>query len=217
VHIYTDESGDLGWNFEPPYGQRGSSRYLTIVAVCVPDDKCHHLDRVVRDMYTASRWNTKQERKWTDASEASRLHFAKAAAALIRKHEDISYHAIVVYKPNVMEHIRKDPNKLYNYMLKLMLIDEMKKHDSVHFIPDNRSIKVESGNSLHDYLQTELWFNLDAPTRLHTRSTDSKQCRGLQFADFLAGAVNAKHEHRRDQYLATIDLNIAMQTLYFPK
>ncbi|QWT18764.1 DUF3800 domain-containing protein [Bacillus sp. NP157] len=217
MHIYADESGDLGWNFEPPYGRRGSSRFLTIFATCVPDEKCHHLDRVVRQMYKASRWTTKKERKWTDASEPSRLHFVRQAAQLLRKHPDISYHAIVAYKPNVMRHIRDDPNKLYNYMLKLMLLDEMKKHQTVHFIPDHRSVKVESGSSLHDYLQTELWLALEVPTRLHTKSADSGQCRALQFADFMAGAINAMFEHGRAQYASAEGLVVETKRLYFPR
>ncbi|KJV36951.1 DUF3800 domain-containing protein [Luteibacter yeojuensis] len=216
MHIYTDESGDLGWNFEPPFGKRGASRYLTIFAACVPDEKCRQLDRLVRDMYTASRWNTKHERKWTDASEPSRRHFAREAARLLSRHADISYRAIVVYKPNVEEYIRTDSDMLYNYMMKSMLLEEMARHDTVHLIPDNRSVKVASGNSLHEYLQTELWLTLGVRTSLHTRSTDSGQCRGLQFADFMAGAVNAKFEYGRSDYLDTPGLKVDIQRLYFP-
>lgn len=217
MHIFADESGDLGWSFEPPYGHRGSSRFLTIFAACVPDDKCHHLDRVVREMYKASRWDTKRERKWTDANEPSRLHFARQAAALLAKHTDISFHAIVVYKPNVLLHLRSEPNKLYNYMLKLMLIDEMKNHDNVYFIPDNRSVKVESGNSLHDYLQTTLWYEAGASTILRTTSTDSRQCKGLQFADFMAGVVSSAFEHGKAGYLSTPGLTVNVRKLYFPR
>jgi len=129
LYIYTDESGDLGWQFEPPYGQRGSSRYLTIFAACVPDEKCHHLERLVRNMYKASRW--------------------------------------------------------------------------------------ESGNSLHDYLQTTLWYEAGVSTVLHATSTDSKQCRGLQFADFMAGAIAARFEYARHQYLATPGLRVNLRKLYF--
>lgn len=215
MHIYTDESGDLGWNFDPPYGKHGSSRFLTIFAACVPDGKCHLLDRVVRDLYKASRWNTKHEKKWTDASEASRIHFSRQAAQLLQRHPDITYHAIVAYKPCVPEHVHRDPEKLYNYMLRLLLLDEMSAHQVVHFIPDNRSVKVESGNSLHDYLQTTLWFEASASTELRTSRTDSKQCRGLQFADFMAGAVNANFEHRRPQYIETPGLTVRVMHLYF--
>ncbi|PTR30866.1 hypothetical protein C8J98_106177 [Luteibacter sp. OK325] len=59
-------------------------------------------------MYKASRWDTKKERKWTDACEPSRRHFAQRAASLLAKHDDISYHAIVAYKPNVMPYLRGD-------------------------------------------------------------------------------------------------------------
>lgn len=215
MYIYTDESGDLGWQFSPPYGQRGSSRYLTIFAACVPDEKCHHLERLVRNMYKASRWCSNRERKWIDASEPSRIQFVQQAASLITKHDDISYHAIVVYKPNVTPHLRSDPDKLYNFMVKLLLVNEMKAHDRVHFIPDNRSVKVESGNSLHDYLQTTLWYESGAKTLLYTTSTDSKQCRGLQFADFMAGAIAARFEHDKGQYMATPGLKINLRKLYF--
>jgi hypothetical protein len=166
-------------------------------------------------MYKASRWDTKKERKWTDACEPSRRQFAQRAASLIARHDDISYHAIVAYKPGVMPHLRGDPNKLYNYMLKLMLVDEMKAHERVYFIPDNRSVKVASGNSLHDYLQTTLWYESGVKTVLRTNSTDSRQCLGLQFADFMAGATAARFERGKDQYLATPGLRLKLRKLYF--
>ena len=65
-----------------------------------------------------------------------------------------------------MYHIRQDPNKLYNYMVKLLLLEQMAKHDRVTFTPDPRSIKVDIGNSLHDYFQTELWFTSESKTVL---------------------------------------------------
>lgn len=216
MYIYVDESGDLGWTFDPPYGHRGSSRFLTIFAVIVPASKCHLIDRVVRDMYRASRWTTVKERKWIDASEPSRLHFARQAASLLCRHTDISYHAAVVYKPNVALHLRAEPHILYNYMLKLILVGELREHTEVHLVPDNRSVKVASGNSLHEYLQSALWFEAESRTVLRTTASDSAHCRGLQFADFMAGAVNAYFEHEKRQYLETEGLEVAIRKLYFP-
>lgn len=51
---------------------------------------------------------------------------------------DVHLHTIVVYKPNVEPHIRNDSNKLYNYMIRLCLIDRMCSYDSVTLIPDKR-------------------------------------------------------------------------------
>jgi hypothetical protein len=215
LHIFADESGDLGWSFDAPYGRHGSSSFLTIFAVCVDTSKIHHLERVVKDMYKAASWNTKQERKWTDARHKSRHHFAREAAKLLVKHSDISYHAVVAYKPNVRVHLREDADKLYNYMLQHLLVDEMAGHERVCLIPDGRSVKASSGNSLHDYLQTCLWYHKGAVTRLETLSGDSKHCKGLQFADFMAGAVSAGFENRNPEYLSTPGLNVSLKHLYF--
>jgi hypothetical protein len=215
LHIYADESGDLGWRFDAPYGQKGSSRYLTIFAVCVEDNHRHRLDRVVRGLYTASRWNTKHERKWIDANEKSRTHFAQEAAKLATNHPHISYRAIVVYKPNVQAHLREDPNKLYNFMLKLLLLRVMAKHQMVCFFPDNRSVKVANGNALQDYLQTCLWGDEGVATQLHTVPTDSKGCRELQFADMMAGIVGTKFENKKTAHFDTVAAHVMVKRLFF--
>lgn len=52
--------------------------------------------------------------------------------------------------------MRRDSNKLYNYMIGLSLLDEMINYENVVLIPDPRTIKVKSGNSLHDYLDINI-------------------------------------------------------------
>jgi len=125
ILIYLDESGDLGWNFEEPYTNGGSSRHLTIGALCVPPDKKHLPKRVIKDLYRKFHWKPGREKKWSGMSSPERRSFAQSAKALCDKNPDISLHAIVVRKQNVMEHIRTDSNKLYNYMIRLSLIDRM--------------------------------------------------------------------------------------------
>lgn len=61
----------------------------------------------------------------------------------------------------------------------------MAQHDVVTFSPDPRSLKVQSGNSLPDYLQTELWFTEKAITTLINQPEDSAASRGIQFADMI--------------------------------
>jgi len=61
--IYLDESGDLGWNFTAPFRNGGSSRYLTIAAVCVPSAKIALPKRAVRKLYNKFGWPTGLEKK----------------------------------------------------------------------------------------------------------------------------------------------------------
>lgn len=195
--IYADESGDLGFSFDKPYGRGGSSRYLTIVAVFFDEKYDNHPKRVIRQLYKSSKWQLKTEKKWADMPLPARASFARTAANLFQSHPEIQCRAIVCRKDQAREAVRRDPNKLYNFMIRKMLIDVMAQHPLVNFIPDHRSIKLESGNSLHDFLETSLLFDLQADTRLETVKRESKDCLGLQFADMMAGIVQFPFEFGR--------------------
>jgi hypothetical protein len=212
--IFADESGDLGWTFDKPYRTGGSSRHLTVAAICVPTEKRHLPKRAVRNLYKAYGWPTCTERKWVDMPAPARTDFAKAAVELCTKNPDISMHAIIVNKVNVEAHIRKDPNKLYNFMVKVSLLDCFAKYDTATFVPDERSIKVESGRSLHDYLQTELWFTKKVRSVLTTLPLESKHCLGIQFADMLSGVVQSCVEDRGECDRADFDI---IETALRPK
>jgi hypothetical protein len=213
--IYLDESGDLGWTFTAPYRRGGSSRYLTISALCVPPEKKHIPKRIIKDLYTKFKWEVGEEKKWALMGEAERTRFADLMRKMCEANQDIYLITIVVKKENVLAHIRTDGNKLYNYMIKLALLDFMGKFDVVTLIPDPRSIKVKSGNSLHDYLQTELWFTNKASTNLITTPLDSKSCRGLQFSDMLAGLVQSRFEDNNASIFQLASKHIKVIRLFF--
>ena len=216
MFIYLDESGDLGWNFDFPYRARGSSRHLTIASVSVPDSLNHMPARTVRKLARRFNWDAKKEKKWSSMSPEERVAFAKSALSLLGKCDQISLHSITVFKENVMEHMREDPNKLYNYMVKLSLAKHMAKHTEVRFFPDNRAIKVESGNSLNDYLSINLTFELNAITKLKTESADSASNPNIQFADMLAGLVQHHFEDGNSEAWKLLAPFISSKKLYFP-
>lgn len=214
--IHVDESGDLGWKFDKPYRQGGSSRYLTIASLCVDRSKKHIPKRVIREMYTKFRWSPGVERKWSDMDPSERSWFAKKAAEIEEEYRGlVKYISITVRKENVQKHIRRDANKLYNYMIGLSLLKEMSLHDDVHLFPDARGIKVGSGNSLHDYLQTKLWFDKGATTDLKTTPCDSSANRNIQFADMISGVVQGHFEDGNSQPWELLRSQISYKTLFF--
>jgi len=150
-------------------------------------------------------------------NHVQRLEFATKTLSVVQAHrEDIQLKAIVVYKQNVQQHIRADQNKLYNYMIRLSLVDPMAQANEVHFSPDPKSIKVQSGNSLHDYLQTTLWFEKQVATVLDTRPMDSKSHLNVQFADMLAGLVQTHFEDGNSDYFNVLNPVMTVKRLYFP-
>lgn len=214
--VYLDESGDLGWKFDAPYRVGGSSRHLTIASLIVSPNKKHLPKRLIKKLYTKFHWPTNVEKKWADMSLAERIYFAKKANELrINNSNDIRYLSITVKKENVQPHIRTDANKLYNYMIGLSLLNEMSKHENVTFIPYLRGIKVESGNSLHDYLQTQLWFEMRTTTTLTTTPFNSASSRNVQFSDMLSGITQGHFEDDTSKPWAEIRNNISYKTLFF--
>jgi len=217
ICIYLDESGDLGWKLDLPYGQGGSSRYLTIASVVAPDGKSKLVGREIRSLYQKNGWNPKFERKWAEMSLPERRCFAESAANLVRLNPDIRFHAIVVRKENVLPALRREPNLLYNYMLNLSLIDEMAKYRQVTLVPDPRSIKIRSGNSMHEYLQLSLWYDKQVQTVLSTQPSDSKVTPNLQFADMLAGTVQSHFELGRSDPWKILAPRITLKRLFFER
>lgn len=215
VNIYLDESGDTGWLFERPYTNGGSSRYLIIAACQLLSELDHKPERMLRNIYKNRSWKPGSEKKWARMSPDARTDFAKNAAKLVGSSPGIDLFAIVIDKRNVFNHVRHDANKLYNYMVKTLLLDQMAKHDRVTFVPDPRSLKVESSNSLHDYLQTELWFGLFAKTQLETTPCDSRYCLNLQFTDMLAGVVQSHFEFGQSRHWSHLAPHIKIKTLMF--
>jgi len=213
--IFLDESGDLGWSFNAPYRRGGSSRYLTISAIAVSEKERHLPGRLVRNLYKKHSWDPKIEKKWVQMTYKERLSFAAQAKLLSEKNNSIRYLSITAFKPNVQEHIRRDPNTLYNYLIKLLLLDEMSKHVQVEFYPDPRNIKITSGDSLSDYLQTELFFTKNVATKLITIPRDSASNKGVQFVDMLSGLVQQHYEDNNSKAFNLLRRHIQLQTSYF--
>lgn len=215
IAIYLDESGDLGWKFHAPYRRGGSSRHLTIASLIVPQDKRHLPKRVIQKLYKKHGWNPKIEKKWSEMTRIERIDFAEKAKELRINHPDIKYFSMTVKKENVLAHIRSDENKLYNYMIGLSLLEEMSNYSRVLFVPDPRSVKVESGNSMSDYLQTQLWFERNVVTILDTQPQDSASNRNVQFSDMLSGVVQGHYEDGNTDPWHVLAPTINSKTLYF--
>lgn len=215
MNVYVDESGDLGWTLDKPYHQGGSSRYLTIGCFLIPKKLTHLSERIVRKFYFRRHRPPTNELKGFDLKQAERVIFAKKVVLLLTQNPEIEVLCITVNKKNVESHIRADANKLYNYMVNLVLPERIKHKPSVTFIPDKRSIKVRSGNSLVDYLQVRLWFELKVITKLYNCPQESDQCLNLQFIDWICHIVWSGFEHGESKPFRILTSKIKSIPLFF--
>lgn len=213
MHVYLDESGDLGWVFTAPHREGGSSRYLCLCFLILPKALKKKPGAIIVDLYSKYKWA--REKKCSSASEAQKIEFATKAAQLRREFPEVIIDCIVVKKENVRPHIRSDANKLYNYMCRLIIVDRMAGAPNFVFIPDKRSIKVECGNSLSDYLQTVLWFDCEATTILTNQPGESHRIYNLQFADWVAHCIWKHFEDGSSGAYQILKPAIHLRTLFF--
>jgi len=216
-YAYLDESGDLGFTLDAPFRKGGSSRYLTLSFLLIPEEKRHLPKRIVKSLYTHKKIRTSKEIKGSDLSVDDQIIFANKTVSLLKNHKEIRIFAITVYKKNVETHIRRDANKLYNYMVYLALLNRIKNLPEVVFVPDLRSIKVESGNSLIDYLQTELMFRHNSDTMLINKPMESHKVLNLQFIDWITHIIWKKYEDCQHDSFNILLKNIGLKHLFFPK
>lgn len=213
-----DESGDLGWKFDAPYRRGGSSRFLTIAFIVCPSSKSHKLDRIVKHIYQKRGMHFKDsELKGSSLTLDEKQIIAQMTFDLLQKNEDFSLVAITVDKRNVAQHIRHDANKLYNYMIQMALLKYVAQYDEANLIRDNRTVKVASGNSLIDYLQTYLWFELKVNTVLYDLPLDSKSTRKLIFIDWMNNIIWGRYEDGNDSAYNILKKKLRERKLFFRK
>jgi hypothetical protein len=215
MNVYLDESGDLGWAFDKPYRSGGSSRFLTVVALIVPKPLAYLPKRIIKHIYQKRKSPTSVEIKGKDLSREEKILFGKEAVRMLKAQPTIHIGAITVKKQNVQPHIQSDSNKLYNYMVNFLLLEKIKDSPAVDFIPDPRTIKVKSGNSLIDYLQTQLWFEHNSATIIRHRPTESHQNLNLQFADFVSNIVWRRYEDNDYTAFRPLAAHIELKHLFF--
>ena len=215
MQVFLDESGDLGWQFGSPYHLGGSSRFFTLALLVVGADEGKHPKRLVRKLRKKYGMKPSREIKGAKLTANQLIFFCEEVEKLRARHPSIAIETITVMKRNVQAHIRADPNKLYNYMINLCLPDLVQGEPEVEFIPDPRTIKVASGNSMIDYLQTQLWFERAVETKLVQRSFESHQHLNLQFIDVIAHVVWSNHENSRPEPHRILSRCIRTRHLFF--
>jgi hypothetical protein len=96
MNVYVDESGDLGWKFDKPFGQGGSSRYLTIAFLLVPKNLSYLPKRVVKGFYAKRRRSPRQELKGTDLTRSEQISFVNEVVDVLKKNPGIEVLTITV-------------------------------------------------------------------------------------------------------------------------
>lgn len=214
-HVFLDESGDLGWKFDKPYRAGGSSRYLTIAYLICPIQEFHIPKRVVVDVYNKFGFNPRNEIKASDLKTVHKEYICRETVKMLKRKPHFHLGAITVKKEKVLPHIRQDPNVLYNFMMGKSLTEHIQHNHTCKISRDNRTVKVSSGESCIDYLQTLIWFHNEKTTKLTDNPTHSHTDNGVIFIDWITNIVWSKYEDDYDGWCKLLGEEIKESTLFF--
>ena len=100
-------------------------------------------------------------------------------------------------------------------MISLVLPKKIKQQKIITLIPDERSIKVASGNSLIDYLQIKLWFELNSETVIEYYPLESHTSLNLQYIDWISYIIWKRYEDKESKVLDILKKRIELHQLFF--
>jgi hypothetical protein len=198
MQIFLDESGDLGWSFDLPNGNGGSSRFITIAGVVVEEAELKHVKRYIADLYRKYNLTPKIEKKGCNFSDNDACYITTNLCKLIEKAPSFRMIAITARKENVLLNLRKDCNIFYNYMLSVLLPDTFKHINTANLVLDKRTIKVDHGNNFEAYIKTKCWGDLGMDIEISCQYDSSDKNEGIWMADWIANWIWRKYEFNQD-------------------
>lgn len=193
MKIFIDESGDLGWTLDKPNRNGGSSRYITLTGLVISENDEKYITRFISDIYKKYKLTPNIEKKGANFLPEHSSFISNQLSKLSTKCHSFKIISITVNKSKVFDALKKDKNIFYNYVLGLLLKNEIVKHKNVEIILDKRTIKVSHGESFPDYIKTQVWgegHNIDISC-CFLESTHNKM---LWFADWYANFVWRNYE-----------------------
>jgi len=191
-YIFIDESGDLG---------QDGSRYFTIAAIVFNNDKIPK--RII--FHTRKRiLNKKQklasELKANKSNDRIREYVLKQIAK-----SDCSIFTIVVNKSKIFPQLYQVKEKLYNFVLGILVKNFNQDSNKLVIIIDKRSKNKLIGEDLKEYIISKFG---DKKDNVELYQSDSYTSYGLQTADFVAWAIGRKFNTGDARYYNIISRKI---------
>ena len=189
LRIYIDESGDLG--------NRGSNFFVMAAVVFLNDSATKRGSRLVRKM---------RKKMEVEELKSSRMSFSERQELLNRLMviEDIEFFYFIAEKSRVsLLQNNYLTNLIYNYFAKL-LVDEIfaRYNEKMRIIFDARTTKVQSMNSLKDYLLINAYANFAKKSdEVEIEQEDSRLVNNLQLADLVSGTVYQAYTRKKRHFL----------------
>lgn len=215
-YIYLDESGDLWFDFE----NKSPSKYFTITIVLVKDLKSNKQIKKEIETVLKRKINTKTkskriviEIKWSKTTFEIKQYLYKRIKKL-----NFDIYSITFNKKNVINKLRNNKARLYNYFVK-QLIDNVDFSDvtSKITIVLDKSKNKEQIKDCNDYLIRNIETKLSLEIDINIIHEDSEVIKQLQLADVFCYWFYEKYNKKNTIWLDEFKEKIKYDELWYKK
>mgnify|MGYP001002854304 FL=1 len=235
---YLDESGDLGWKFDLPFGEGGSSRYFVIGIAIGINNSFRRFSKVQDQLHKLQGWTSAHEKKWKTISSGARKAFCQLAAKELACNPETLVFVAVCHKENAPDFMRQlDVRRLhpdlpehelqkldakyrgrshlvYSMLVAETLSDFLPPLDVLTYCPDDLN---ESIRTLEHILSYRLQFQDERQIELRRVDVSAPMHGGLAFADMVAGAILEAYERGDRTYLDIIEPYVRIKEFQAPE
>ena len=216
MYIYLDESGYLGFNFN----KQGTSRFFVITLLVIYSDHDNRkmlkmVERVVKNKIIKRKpgKNSDIEFKGTNSEIVIKSYFYNFV-----KNIEFEIFTIILNKARVVDKLRKNKEKLYNFVSKQLLAkcEFSKAQNRVILTVDKRKNK-EGVKDFNNYLFTQLRKLIPLHLPFEQYHTLSYEHKGLQAVDVFCWGVYRKYERGDSEWYKYFQDKIKVEIVYLPE
>ena len=209
MHIFIDESGDLG---DKDLSNPVKSKYFVLIGICTENPK--KLARcVVKTKNTVKHPEKLLELKFTSSPPEIKRRLIERVAG-----ENIDIHAIVVDKTTVFPSLMDKKEIYFNWVsgyLIRKLISHFPNDREMNIIVDRRSFR-ERQEEFNKYIKKKIRLILGDEWKIDIKHVDSKQELCLQAADFIAGVIHQKYRYNKTILFDKIKHKMNIEEMHKP-
>lgn len=189
-YLYLDESGDLGFDFV----NKKPSKFFTVSVLALKGENNRSLTKAVK---------VTLRRKFSGKNKADELKGSKCPIDIkkyfYRHVKDLKFavYSITLNKIRVYERLRKDKERVYNYMVRLVL-DQIPFNNAdlrVEIIIDKSKTK-KNIYEFNQYILRQIKSQFDPKVPLEIYHYNSKENFGLQAVDLFCWGIFKKYEDK---------------------
>ena len=210
-HIFLDESGDLGFNFE----KSKTSKFFVITCLFVANKR--PIEKIVKKVF---REFPKKIRKQHSGCLHSYKETPKTRSKLLNLlgEKDVSVLTIYLNKQKVYTKLQNEKHVLYNYVVNILLDRIYTKKlipvdKPIHLVASRRETNKFLNQNFKDYLENQANANRKLRLKIDIKFPHQEKC--LQVVDIVCWSIFRKVEYGDESYYHLVKQKIVEENPLF--